>query len=113
MTESSATVEVDRTPTAEEEATETFANAEERAKHIRNQSDLQDMTERRRYAEYAYGITQAWIGFLIVLTICQFSLKPLDMGLGHDEFIVVFTTTTASVFGFWLLVGRYLFPNKK
>ena len=70
-----------------------------------------------RYANNAYGITQAWIGFLMVLTFAQLTLKPLHIGLASAEFITVFTTTTAAVFGFWLLVGQYLFrsptPPKK
>lgn len=104
-------IEVDRTPTAKEEA-DTFDPETARARKLRNDSDEQDAAERRRYASYAYGITQAWVGFLIVLTFAQLCLKPLGLGLGREEFITVFTTTTASVFGFWLLVGRYLFPDK-
>lgn len=105
------TIEVDRTPTPEEEFG-TFDPEAARARKLRNDSDQQDMEERQRYAEHAYGITQAWVGFLIVLTFAQLSLKPLGLGLGREEFIAVFTTTTASVFGFWFLVGRYLFPEK-
>lgn len=82
------------------------------ARKLRNASDEQDMSERIRYADHAYGITQAWIGFLIVITIMQFCLKPMEMGLSHAAFITVFTTTTASIFGFWHLVGRYLFNYK-
>lgn len=106
-------VELDRTPTGEEERDETFSTEEERARRLRNDSNQQDMKERIRYADHAYGITQAWVGFLIVLTLAQFSLTPLKMGLGQAEFITVFTTTTASVFGFWLLVGQYLFHRRK
>lgn len=105
-------VELDRDPTGEEEF-DLFSTEEERAKRLRNDSNLQDMKERIRYADHAYGITQAWVGFLIVITIAQFSLAPLGLGLGRAEFITVFTTSTASVFGFWLLVGRYLFPERK
>lgn len=104
-------VDVDRTPTAEEE-TEIFRNEREREAKIKNDSDLQDMGERIRYASNAYGITQAWIGFLIVLTIAQMALKPIGLGLETAAFITVFTTTTASIFGFWLLVGQYLFRKK-
>lgn len=105
-------VEVDRTPTREEEA-DVFRNQRERAAKLANDSDHQDMGERKRYADNAYGITQAWIGFLMVLTTAQFSLKPINMGLSDTAFITVFTTTTASVFGFWLLVGQYLFRKSK
>ena len=54
---------------------------------------------------------QAWVGFLIVLTMAQFLLKPLNYGLGQAEFIAVVTTTTASVFGFGFLVGNFYFPK--
>lgn len=70
------------------------------------------MGERIRYASNAYGITQSWIGFLMVLTLAQFSLAPIKLGLSEAAFITVFTTTTASVFGFWLLVGQYLFRKR-
>lgn len=69
------TIEVDRTPTPEEEF-ETFDPEEARARKLRNDSDQQDMEERQRYAGHAYGITQTWVGFLIVLTFTQLCLKP-------------------------------------
>lgn len=82
---------------------------------IRNDSDQQDVFERKRYASHAYSITQAWVGFIIVITIAQMTLKPFGMTLETSEYIAFVTTTTASVFGFWLLVGNYLFSrgNKK
>jgi hypothetical protein len=104
-------VEIDSTPSAREEA-EFFAH-QAKARQLENQSDEQDMRERIRYANHAYGITQAWIGFLMVMTLAQFLLKPLGFGLDPSVFIAVFTTTTAAVFGFWLLVGQYLFHRRK
>lgn len=101
-------IEISRNPTAFDER----SALEDVSKRIRNKSDKQDMRERKRYAENAYGITQAWIGFLIVMTTAQISLKPLGLGLSDAAFITVFTTTTASIFGFWLLVGNYLFRSK-
>lgn len=80
-----------------------------RQQKLQNDSDEQDMGERKRYANHAYAITQAWVGFLIVVTIAQMALKPLGMDLETPEYITFVTTTTASVFGFWLLVGNYLF----
>lgn len=105
-------VDLDRTPTSGEES-DFFRNEAERAAKIANDSNHQDMGERKRYADNAYGITQAWVGFLMVITLAQFSLKPINMGLSDKAFITVFTTTTASVFGFWLLVGQYLFRKPK
>lgn len=86
---------------------------ENKHRRNRNRSYKQNMRERKRFAENAYGITQAWIGFLMVLTFAQVCLKPINLGLSDTAFVTVFTTTTASVFGFWLLVGRYLFPGDR
>ena len=112
-TGSDGLVNIDTRPTPEEEYTETFSTERERRQRIINDSEEQNVGERKRYAEHAYGITQAWIGFLMVLTMAEFSLKSMGMGLGKAEFIAVFTTTTASVFGYWLLVGQYLFRSKR
>lgn len=54
---------------------------------------------------------QAWVGFIIVVVVAQFSLKPLGYGLGTPEFVAVVTTTTTAVFGFGFLVGNFLFPK--
>lgn len=85
--------------------------AEEHARQLEGEEHRQILDHRHRFSEISYGIMQAWVGFLIVLTLSQFSLKPLGMGLESSEFIAVITTTTASVFGFGLLVGNFLFPK--
>lgn len=112
-----ANVFLDPSPTSSEEEKALFLNAEQRRQYqllnrkreLENQQFERDVGNREQFAERAYGLTQSWIGFLFVLTICQFSLKGMLPGLSDTEFITVFTTTTASVFGFWILVGRYLF----
>jgi hypothetical protein len=71
----------------------------------------QILDHREKFAEHAYGITNTWVGFLIVITIMQFTLKKFGYGLDYKEFIAVFTTITAAVFGFGLLVGNFLFPR--
>lgn len=78
---------------------------------LEGEEHRQVLDHRNRFAEISYGIMQAWVGFLIVLTIMQFALKPLGLGLTPAEFIAVLTTTTAAVFGFGLLVGNFLFPQ--
>ena len=55
-------------------------------------------------------MAQLWVIFLISVTFVQLFLRIFERGLHDGEFIAVVTTTTASVFGFWWLVGRYLFP---
>lgn len=107
-------VELDRTPTPREEFEERFLG-EERHKTlvIENRHREQEIEQRRVYAERAYGLTQTWVGFIIVVTSVQFALSVMDMGrLTPNEFIAVLTSTTASILGFWALVGRGLFPVK-
>lgn len=106
-------IQLDADPTGQEEAIFTFSNPEEQRAYLENSSFEQDIKERKAFADKAYSITQTWIGFLIVLTFAQFLLKKLGFGLDGKEFIVVFTTTTVSVFGFWVLVGQYLFNSKR
>lgn len=101
-------IELDDTPSGEEEQA-AFASADGYRKHLDNRSFKQDIEECKAFAANAYCITQTWIGFLIVITIAQFICKKIGYGLSEIEFNVVFTTTTASVFGFWFLVGKYLF----
>lgn len=87
--------------------------AEAHARQLEGEEHRQILDHRHRFSEISYGIMQAWVGFLIVLTMAQFTLKGLGLGMGLDEaeFIAVITTTTASVFGFGLLVGNFLFPK--
>jgi hypothetical protein len=105
----SGQVEISRDPSPLDEQ---HALEDHRGKKLRNDSEQQDMGERIRYASNAYGITQAWIVFLMVMTVAQLCLKPIGLGLTDAAFITVFTTTTASIFGFWLLVGNYLFRSR-
>lgn len=91
--------------------TESERLAEAHRRQLEGEEHRQILDHRHRFSEISYGIMQAWVGFLIVLTMAQFSLKGMGMGLEQSEFIAVITTTTASVFGFGLLVGNFLFPK--
>ena len=104
-------VDVSRNPTVAAEGSQ-LENPDQESKRLKNRSDEQDIRERQKYAARAYEITQAWVSFLIAITLFQMLFKPFKMNLSEGEFIAVFTTTTASIFGFWLLVGRYLFSQK-
>ena len=110
--------ELEHSPTSAEEKAQLFQSEEEREWHryvneklkLENEQFSRDMGNREKFADRAYGVTQAWVGFVIVVTLAQFSLgKSKYFGLGDQAFMVVVTSTTASVFGFWLLVGQYLF----
>lgn len=74
---------------------------------------VQDMAERKKFADRAFAITVLWVVFLIALPFIQMFFSIFGVGLSDAQFVTVVTTTTAAVFGFWLLVGRYLFPKRK
>jgi cytosine/uracil/thiamine/allantoin permease len=98
-------------PSSIEEAREDFSSHEERSKSLANQSTEQDIKQRQKFADSAYKITFIWTVFIIGISTGQLTARFWDKGLHDSEFIAVLTTTTASVFGFWYLVGRYLFKN--
>ena len=104
--ESDGVRRLDDTPTGEEEWEGDFHD-------LQHKSLSQDISERKLFADRAYGITRTWVWFLILLTAVQFFLKKFGFGLSGAEFNVVFSTTTASILIFWYLVGRYLFSYKK
>ena len=109
-TENPGTFEADREPTAEKEFKSTFA-ADKDHRHLRNRQFSQNIIERRRFGVRAYRMAQTWVSFLMIVVFAQLVLGIFNCGLTEKEFITVVTTTTASVFGFWWLVGRYLFPK--
>lgn len=103
-------IPLDRNPDPEREMLR-FETPEEREKHLRNINLAQDIAERRKFASRSFRLTYIWIIFIILSTIAQFVLNAMRRGLPVPDFIALITTTSAAVFGFWLLVGRYLFPT--
>jgi hypothetical protein len=79
----------------------TNPNHEAAQKELEIKSLSQDIEERKTFAKRAFGITIVWVVFLLVLTFLQFFLRNDGLGLTEIEFNIVFSTTTASVFGFW------------
>ena len=69
---------------------------------------------REDFAERAFIITICWLIFLCFVTVAQLVLPICRWGnrLESSEFIALVTTTSATVFGFWYVVGRSLFPFK-
>jgi hypothetical protein len=106
---------LDETPSGEEEEQNLFDNivaspADLNAVICRER--MQDMGERILFADRAFLLTLIWVGFLVILPLIQMVLSFWGKGLSDAEFITVVTTTTTAVFGFWFLVGQYLFPKK-
>jgi hypothetical protein len=103
-------IPLDKDPDPEKEAKE-LEGPEEKTKHLKNVDLAQDIGERGKYALRSFILTCVWVGFVIASTAAQFWLNAYGHGIDKYQFITLITTTTASVFGFWLLVGRYLFPS--
>jgi uncharacterized membrane protein YfcA len=86
-------------------------NAIKHADELLAKGRQQVIDHREGFKGFAFGVAQAWVGFLMVITFMQMALKPFGMTLDSEEFIAVFTSSTASVFGLAYLVGNYLFPK--
>lgn len=109
-------VVLDRTPTGEEEEEFLFDNPVEEAVDLNSRLEhaerIQDMGERRKFSDRAFAVTVVWVLFLILLPMLQMVFSIWGVGLSDAQFVTVITTTTGAVFGFWYLVGRYLFPDR-
>jgi hypothetical protein len=107
---------LDLSPTGEQEERNLFDNPVENPIDLNTvliRERLQDMGERVLYADRAFVITIVWVAFLIAFPFVQMIGVRENFALSDAAFITVTTTTTASIFGFWLLVGQYLYyrPN--
>lgn len=99
-------------PTPEKEEKSEFSDPDNHRKRLSNRQTEQNINERKKYASNSSRLAICWAAFLIIVVIAQFVARWFGSGLHSEEFIAVVTTTTASVFGFWYLVGRYLFPKE-
>lgn len=104
-------INIDPNPTPEREAEKDFSDLDLSRKKLSNKQYEQNIRERKRYGLYAYRITRTWVRALIFFVFAQMALRMFGAGLEASEFITLVTTTTASVFGFWWLVGKYLFGS--
>jgi hypothetical protein len=105
---------LDLTPTGQEEEENLFDTPVNQPTDLNEQilrERVQDMGERIIFADRAFLLALIWVVFLVILPVLQLIFSIWGKGLSDVQFSTVITTTTASVFGFWYLVGRYLFPN--
>lgn len=106
MSGAESEIEIDPNPTPEEEARVGFGDPVTERNRILNKYLEEDQKERKGYSKYAFRMTCGWISFLILIAFIQICLHK---GLTQTEFVAVMTTTTASIFANWYLVGKYLF----
>lgn len=114
--ETGTLVVLDPTPTGQEEEEFLFETPIHEQTDLNDKLDraerIQDMSERKKFSDRAFAITVIWVMFLILLPFVQMIFSIWGVGLTDSQFITVVTSTTAAVFGFWMLVGRYLFPDR-
>lgn len=102
---------LDATPTGREEEENLFSQPVDDPRDLNQvvlRERMQNMSERVIYADRAFLVTLIWVIFLVSITLFQMLLSIWGVGLSDAQFVTVVITTTASVFGFWLLVGQYL-----
>jgi len=105
-------IEAERTPSPQGEAFD-LRNPEEIKSHqLDNQEKEDNLRARTEYAEKAYHLVWAWTGCIVVITLIQFIAKSSGNALHHSSFIALVVSTSGLMFGFWALVGRYLFPQQ-
>lgn len=66
---------------------------------------------RKQYVEFAIGVTQAWIGLLFIVVMCQLTLKKIGVCLETKEFMIVFGGSTIAIFSYAAILGKFLFPR--
>ena len=107
---------LDPSPTGGEEEDNLFRSpvySPEDLNDVILQERLQDMGERVLFADRAFVITGLWVIYLMALPLLQMALSIWHHGLSNEQFIAVVTSTTVSIFGFWVIVARYLFPLRE
>lgn len=89
---------------------EVAVEEEGRSKRIDNDAKEQDKGQRKIYAALIFIIMTIWLIFVLVIFVL--------IGNGYlfysDNVVIAFlTTTTVNVIGIFLIVARYLFPDRK
>lgn len=103
-------IEVSQTPSPIQEAKEFDAPAQQRERALLD--NLRgDIRLKRHYFRLTHKITGRWACFIMVAVVAQYALNAFGRGLSEASFIALITTTTATLLGFWYLIGRYLFPG--
>lgn len=106
-------IAANRNPTPEDEKTQ-FRNAEEiHSDKLDNKEKEDNLKARTDYADKAYNLVWFWSACIIFVTFMQFLGKSSGNSLHHTSFIALIVSTTGLMFGFWALVGRYLFPSTR
>jgi hypothetical protein len=96
---------------------------------LKAQDFAQDIKLKKRFARFTYHITYVWVAFLLTITLMQGTgatginhvasffgaVAPVDPTFRLEQwaFVAVFSSTTITIFGLAMVVGRYLFGGAK
>lgn len=81
-------------------------------KRYRNMDLRHDIRLKIQYFKVTRKITGRWVLFIILASALQFLARLCGSGFEVAEFVALITTTTATLVGFWAIVGAYLFPKR-
>ncbi len=104
-------IDADRNPSPEKEARDLRNPEEIESSKLDNQEKKDNLKARADYAEKAYRLVWTWTSCVMIITLVQFIAKSSGNALHHSSFIALVVSTSGLMFGFWALVGRYLFPQ--
>lgn len=76
----------------------------------KNRTLAQNNEERKRYAEYIFGLTSVWAILIFVILFCVGFKK---IYISDTVVITLITSTTINFFVFFVLVIKYLFNTKE
>ena len=90
---------------------------------IENEELTQNIKERKKYAEHIFWVLVVWLASILgILVLHCFRIEGLYLEMGGLYFemknlsdvvlVTLITTTTANIAAFFLVVIKYLFPNK-
>ncbi|WP_156364327.1 MULTISPECIES: hypothetical protein [unclassified Sphingomonas] len=103
-------IDVPQRPSSTAEARDFDPPAVQRERaHVENLKG--DIRLKRHYFRLTHKITGRWACFIMAAVVAQMGLNAFGVGLSEASFIALITTTTATLLGFWYLIGRYLFPG--
>ena len=87
-----------------------LAKVKVNAKWIENKSKIQDIEQRKQFADKIYKLISVYllfVGILIVLNACPICFHISDVVLG-----TILGTTTANILAIFHFVAKYLFSEK-
>jgi hypothetical protein len=74
-------------------------------------SNIQDRTERKNYANKVYKLVLGFL-FVILLIVIATAIIPVKFYLSDSVLITLLTTASANVIGIFTIVMKYLFKQQ-